>query len=173
MDFYAEQILSIAFDDSGDLIIDGDKTIAGHHVVQRARLKVDSLKWIASRLFPKRYGDKPQEEAAPQQLTISWQTGPATDLPDGIRQAPKQIVYQPRSLPGDLSEEDWSTLHDVLDLIKRTIPSDDESPPALIFDVIRHALLRHFAAHNGSDPVANGSSKPNKAESTQVVSTNG
>lgn len=63
MDFYAEQILSIAFDESGDVILDQGKdgktsAVANHAKVQRDRLKVDSLKWTASRLFPKRYGDK-------------------------------------------------------------------------------------------------------------------
>jgi hypothetical protein len=33
MDWYAEEILKIAFDDSGDLIIDGDRMVAAHHVV--------------------------------------------------------------------------------------------------------------------------------------------
>jgi hypothetical protein len=37
MDWYQEEILRIAFDDSGDLIIDGDRVLNGHHVVQRAR----------------------------------------------------------------------------------------------------------------------------------------
>ena len=60
MDFYAEQILVIAFDESGDIVVDQapdgrSKTVANHAKVQRDRLKVDSLKWIASRLFPKRY----------------------------------------------------------------------------------------------------------------------
>jgi hypothetical protein len=63
MDFYAEQILNIAFDESGDVILDQGKdgktsAVANHAKVQRDRLKVDSLKWTASRLFPKRYGDK-------------------------------------------------------------------------------------------------------------------
>ena len=63
MDFYAEQILTIAFDESGDVILDQGKdgktsAVANHAKVQRDRLKVDSLKWTASRLFPKRYGDK-------------------------------------------------------------------------------------------------------------------
>ena len=43
MDWYSEEILRIAFDDSGDLIIDGDRVMSGHHVVQRARLKVDTM----------------------------------------------------------------------------------------------------------------------------------
>ncbi|MCK1400107.1 hypothetical protein IVB45_18470 [Bradyrhizobium sp. 4] len=63
MDFYAEQILTIAFDESGDVILDQGKdgktsAVANHAKVQRDRLKVDTLKWTASRLFPKRYGDK-------------------------------------------------------------------------------------------------------------------
>src|SRR5262249_35030554 len=57
MDWYAEEILKIAFDDSGDLIIDGDRVMSGHHVVQRARLKVDTVKWIMAKLAPKKYGD--------------------------------------------------------------------------------------------------------------------
>jgi len=63
MDFYAEQILTIAFDESQDIILDQSKdgkttSVANHAKVQRDRLKVDTLKWTASRLFPKRYGDK-------------------------------------------------------------------------------------------------------------------
>jgi hypothetical protein len=44
--------------------------------VQRDRLKVDSLKWIASRLFPKRYGDKMellgQDGGSSSTLAIKW-----------------------------------------------------------------------------------------------------
>jgi hypothetical protein len=57
-DYYVEQILVIAFNESGDIVIDGDKTVANHAKVQRDRLKVDSLKWIVSKLFPRQYGDK-------------------------------------------------------------------------------------------------------------------
>jgi hypothetical protein len=48
----AEQILTIAFDESGDIVIEQDgnrsKAVANHAKVQRDRLKVDSLKWITS-----------------------------------------------------------------------------------------------------------------------------
>lgn len=55
----AEEILEIAddgkpdfsFDPEQGLIVDGD-------AIQRARLRVDSRKWIASKLKPKKYGDK-------------------------------------------------------------------------------------------------------------------
>jgi hypothetical protein len=82
MDFFAEQILQIAFDESGDILIeqDGDKSkaVANHAKVQRDRLKIDSLKWTAARLFPKRYGDKmellaaSEPDAAPGRLHVNW-----------------------------------------------------------------------------------------------------
>ena len=38
MDWYSEEILRIAFDFSGDLIIDGARVMSGHHVLEiRAR----------------------------------------------------------------------------------------------------------------------------------------
>jgi hypothetical protein len=73
MDWYAEEILKIAFDDSGDLIIDGDRVMSGHHVVARARLKIDTVRWIMAKLHPGKYGDKPTMlEANSGPITISW-----------------------------------------------------------------------------------------------------
>ena len=47
MDFYAKQILTIAFAENGDIVIDqdGDKfrAVANYAKAQRDRLKVDSL----------------------------------------------------------------------------------------------------------------------------------
>ena len=45
---YAEEIVGIADDDSGD---------DGNDSVQRSRLKVDARKWVASKLLPKKYGE--------------------------------------------------------------------------------------------------------------------
>ena len=66
----AEEILEIADDDSGDFGFkkvrneDGEsaEVFIDKDNIQRARLKVDSRKWIASKLFPKKYGDKVQNE---------------------------------------------------------------------------------------------------------------
>jgi hypothetical protein len=104
--------LTNAFDDSGDLIIDGDRVVAGHHVVQRARLKVDSLKWICSRIFPKRYGDKMEmlgQGEQSQTIKIAWQ---ATDAPTPPieKKPPRQLTYKPLEMPADLSPADWSIL---------------------------------------------------------------
>jgi hypothetical protein len=159
MDFYAEQILAIAFDESGDILIDqdGDKgrAVANHAKVQRDRLKVDSLKWTASRLFPKRYGDKMEllgTDGADdsKQMTISWQKIERTIVRPGDEhpsryEPPRQIPYRKPELPGDLSEQDWSVMLEVLELVKRTIPTDSDRPPEEVFGVMRKALLAHFA----------------------------
>jgi hypothetical protein len=148
MDFYAEQILTIAFDESGDIVIEQDgnrsKAVANHAKVQRDRLKVDSLKWITSRLFPKRYGDKTEllgQNDEPRQLTITWQTERAIVEPPA-----RQIAHQRPELPADLTERDWSVMLEVLELVKRTIPTNSDSAPSEVFEVIRKALLAHFVA---------------------------
>jgi hypothetical protein len=144
MDWYSEEILRIAFDDSGDLIIDGDRVMSGHHVVQRARLKVDTVKWIMAKLHPGKYGDKATMlDANSGPITISWlPSDPAPLAPEP--QPPKQITYQKPELPADLTDADWSVMLQVLEAIKRTIPTNSDSPPAEVFEVIRKALLEHF-----------------------------
>jgi hypothetical protein len=65
-DFLAEEILSIADDTSEDEIFieaeDGSgqtaKRICNKEFIARSRLRVDTRKWIASKLKPKKYGDK-------------------------------------------------------------------------------------------------------------------
>jgi hypothetical protein len=58
-DLLAAEILEIADDSSGDIIIDKDgNTRLDREFVARARLRVDARKWLASKLAPKKYGDK-------------------------------------------------------------------------------------------------------------------
>jgi hypothetical protein len=143
MDWYSEEILRIAFDDSGDLIIDGDRVMSGHHVVQRARLKVDTVKWIMAKLHPGKYGDKPAIEANSGPITISWiESDKAPIAPEP--QPPKQITYQKPELPADLSDRDWSLLVSLLETVKRTIPSNSDDPPETVFAIMRDALLAHY-----------------------------
>jgi hypothetical protein len=143
MDWYAEEILRIAFDDSGDLIIDGDRVMSGHHVVQRARLKVDTLKWIMSKLGPKKWGDRPESDADSGPITISWiesdKAPPVAPAPE----PPRQITYQKPEMPADLSPGEWSILMEVLELLKRTLPTNADLPPAEVFAVLKTALLEY------------------------------
>ena len=60
---YADQILEIADDASRDWVTkknaDGStyQVFDGEHV-QRARLRIDSRKWLMSKMAPKKYGDR-------------------------------------------------------------------------------------------------------------------
>jgi hypothetical protein len=57
----AEEILDIADDDSQDVRHDKDgNEICNSEFVARSRLRVDTRKWLASKLAPKIYGDKQQ-----------------------------------------------------------------------------------------------------------------
>src|SRR5215831_13395101 len=96
------------------------KTVANHAKVQRDRLKVDSLKWIASRLFPKRYGDKMellgQDGGSSSTLSIKWLD--SDKAPPVAPEPPKQITYQKPELPADLTEAEWSKLLQILEVAK-------------------------------------------------------
>jgi hypothetical protein len=52
-DYLADLIHEVAFDGSRD-----DTPFTGANHVQRDKLKVESLKWTAAKLKPKKYGDK-------------------------------------------------------------------------------------------------------------------
>lgn len=57
-DHYAEEIIQIADDGLNDTYeVDGE-TRVNQDVVARSRLRVDARKWYASKLAPKKYGDK-------------------------------------------------------------------------------------------------------------------
>jgi hypothetical protein len=96
-----------------------------------------------AKLAPKRYGDRPEIEQAPQALVIQWQSTPSE--PPVAPPPPEQIAYQKPQLPADLSQQAWSILVDLLELIQRSTPSNSDRPPEEVFEVVRKALLAHFA----------------------------
>jgi len=54
-----EDIIFIADATEDDIITDiNGNLVTNHNVIQRDRLRVDARKWIASKLNPKKYGDK-------------------------------------------------------------------------------------------------------------------
>lgn len=60
---WAEEIIEIADDSRGDTFVDDDgNERTNHEVVARSRLRVDSRKWLMSKLAPKKYGDKVTQE---------------------------------------------------------------------------------------------------------------
>jgi hypothetical protein len=149
-DWWAERVLAISLDSSGDIFVDeAGKAVIDHANVQRARLQADTIKWLVGKYAPRTYGDRPIEEAKREPTVINVITGVARDgdttaLFDDEPKPPKQITYKKPELPADLTEQDWSIMLEVLELVKRTVPTNDERPPEEIFGVIREALLAHF-----------------------------
>lgn len=58
-DHMAEEILQIADETANDKMIDENgKERTNHEVVNRSRLRVDTRKWLMSKMVPKKYGDR-------------------------------------------------------------------------------------------------------------------
>ncbi len=58
-DLLAAEVVEIADDREGDKYIDEKgRVITDNEAVNRSRLRVDARKWYASKLAPKKYGDK-------------------------------------------------------------------------------------------------------------------
>jgi hypothetical protein len=59
----ASQILEISDDGPNDFATTEEgNEVPNHEHIQRSRLRVDSRKWLASKLAPKKYGDKVSTE---------------------------------------------------------------------------------------------------------------
>ena len=59
----AEEIISISDNSTHDTVYDQDGNAkCNNEWIARSRLRVDSRKWIASKMLPKLYGDKVQNE---------------------------------------------------------------------------------------------------------------
>jgi hypothetical protein len=57
-DIMADEILTISDNRGGDIVQTMDSEYIDHAVINRDRLRVDSRKWLLSKLQPKKYGDK-------------------------------------------------------------------------------------------------------------------
>lgn len=73
-DAIADEILEIADSQEADIYIDdlGETKIDGN-VVQRARLQVDTRKWLLGKLNPKKYGDKVDLTTNGKDLIINFE----------------------------------------------------------------------------------------------------
>ncbi len=64
IEFFVDEILEISDDASQDRLIDAQgKIVFNPQSVNRARLKIDTRKWLACKLVPRVYGHKPPEES--------------------------------------------------------------------------------------------------------------
>ena len=70
-DLLAEEILEISDDGTNDTYINEDGYEATNHdVLGRSKLRIDSRKWLASKLLPKAYGDRQQDDSTAQNTLI-------------------------------------------------------------------------------------------------------
>ena len=70
-DFLLEELLDIADDTQGDTYTDAKGNVrVDHENINRSRLRVDTRKWVITKLAPKKYGDR-VEEVAKEELTIN------------------------------------------------------------------------------------------------------
>lgn len=57
-EFLFDEILDIADKQGSDVEIKDGIEVVNYNIVNRNRLQIDSRKWILSKMFPKKYGDK-------------------------------------------------------------------------------------------------------------------
>lgn len=165
MDWYGEEILTIAWDDSKDTIEGRDgKPLCNHEWIARSRLKVDTLKFLMSKLHPKRYGDKLPEaveqkshEAAlleleanepANRMRVSWIqrtiiTPEEPKLRERIKELEEQLGLREREEPPKLITYDPGPLPSRIEgeiavklagVIKRSVPRADQRPPEEVLD---------------------------------------
>jgi len=165
-DHWAERVMEISFNPQGMAIDGKGNVILDHATIALLKLQTDNAKWLVGKWAPRTYGDKPADDAPgdssvamlmkeidgrtrtvgrieriivkPGDLgTINSDGAPEPTSPP----PPRQLEFKPEPPPANLAPEDWALMREVLALIKRTIPTNDDRPPAEIFEIIRKALI--------------------------------
>lgn len=82
----AEDLLEISDDGQNDWMENNDPDNPGYRLngehIQRSKLRVDTRKWLLSKLVPKKYGDKMTQEHVGNPLTVLiGQIGPSALKP--------------------------------------------------------------------------------------------
>lgn len=70
-DVWADEINSIADDSTNDWMMTKDGIKPDKEHINRSRLRIDTRKWICSKLKPKRYGDKLEVDNKSSDRTMS------------------------------------------------------------------------------------------------------
>lgn len=69
-EFYLDEIIAISDESAQDKIANEDGTErTDNEAIQRSKLKVDTRKWVMSKLAPKKYGDKITQELTGEIVT--------------------------------------------------------------------------------------------------------
>src|SRR3954452_13992490 len=65
-DRFADEIIEIADDTSGDWIERDGVVVVDHEHIQRSKLRVDTRKWLMARMAPRKWGDKVVHSGDPE-----------------------------------------------------------------------------------------------------------
>ena len=109
MEAMAEEILEISDDASQDFSVDDrGRRISHNDVVQRARLKTDTRKFLMSKMAPRRFGDKNVTEisgagGAPLAMTI------ITGVPRGPEAVTRRALPELKTIEGEKVTEPAET----------------------------------------------------------------
>lgn len=90
---FLDEILEIADDSAGDIEVGKDgQTRVSHEAIARAKLRIDTRKWMMSKLAPKKYGDKIDIAASgvviQEAALVPWEPGRFADI---VRQVMDEI----------------------------------------------------------------------------------
>lgn len=80
-DKFADEILQIADDGANDTYQTEDGLATNHDVIARSRLRVDARKWLASKMAPKKYGDKLELSGNPKSPLVVIKDFAGKDTP--------------------------------------------------------------------------------------------
>lgn len=106
-----EQMLDIADDGSNDIYATEEgREKVDYENVQRSKLRVDTRKWLASKLAPKRYGDRVQQEITNPDGSLTGSASEATI-------AAKLAAIQQAALARKKAQEDGVDDGDCTDLV--------------------------------------------------------
>lgn len=76
---WADDCIQISDDGTNDTYVDENgRTRVDHDVVQRSKLRIDTRKWLMSKMLPRIYGDRPEEPDNEETAdpVIVYQRGP-------------------------------------------------------------------------------------------------
>lgn len=88
-DALADEILDIADDGSRDYAMVDGREVVDHDHIARSRLRVDTRKWIASKLKPKKYGEKLEVESTVTTFAVEVPAQAATAADWSAQQTPR------------------------------------------------------------------------------------
>jgi len=91
----ADEIEEISDDGRNDWVEREGLTVTNHENIQRSRLRVDTRKWLMSKMLPKKYGDK---------LDVQHSGTVVLEALFQRKDEMKAIEHQGESLPGDRTD---------------------------------------------------------------------